>query len=62
MSKYYVVFTQEWGYEVEAKNERDAEDLAFKEFKQEMMTPVACTDYSYIRIADLEDEWQSRDL
>lgn len=60
--KFMVTFTQEWHYEVEAEDEREAEDLAYKEFHKEMTIPIANLHYDRINIEDLEDPWIVRDL
>ena len=57
MEKYYVTFVQKWGYEVEAEDEAEAEYLAFKQFEQTMREPIAHTNYDYVEVSDLDNEW-----
>lgn len=61
MNKYSVVFTQTFEYEIEAEDECEAEELAYKEFESDMRHPVANTWYDdceieYLGECDEDDE------
>lgn len=54
--RYRVAFSQYSVYEVEAANENDAIDIAYKDFKSEMSYPVAHTIYDDVEAEELDDE------
>lgn len=56
MKRYTVTFTQYHTYEVEAENEHEAENEAYKEFDSDMHYPVANTFYDYVEIECNEDD------
>lgn len=55
--KYAVTFVQEYYYEVEADNENNAEDLAYRKFYSDVCRPVANTHYDDVEIEELEDDY-----
>lgn len=55
MSKYRIVFIQEWEYEVEANDEVEAEDLAYDQFNKTMREPIAHTSYDNVRIHEYDE-------
>ena len=52
--KYKVTFVQYHEYTVEAEDENEAEDVAYKEFQSDMRRPVAQTWWDEIEVK--EDE------
>lgn len=48
--KYYVTFTQYFGYDVEADSEDEAIDAATELFESDMRTPIARTDYDEVEV------------
>ena len=58
MKRYNVIFTQNWAYTVEAENEDEAGDLAFKEFQSEIRRSAGstCYDYCEAQCLDPDDE------
>lgn len=56
MKKYEVTFTQYYIYEVEAKNDYDAQEKAYKEYEADMRYPVANTIYDEVEVECLEDD------
>jgi hypothetical protein len=56
MKNYTVTFIQYHTYGVEAENEHEAENEAYKEFESDMRCPVAYTFYDDVEIeCDEED-------
>ena len=55
--KYYVSFIQYHNYEVEADNESEAENKAYKQFASDMRRPVAQTWYDDVEIDCDEEEY-----
>lgn len=56
MKEYWVTFTQNYEYKVEADSESEAEEKAYELFESEMRYPVANIDYDEIEIRENEDE------
>lgn len=56
MARYAVTFTQSYTYEVEAKDEWEAEDFAHTIFKSDMCHPIARTCYDDCEIECLEED------
>lgn len=57
MKRYIVTFVQYHTYEVEAEDEHEAENKAYKEFESDMYYPMANTFYDDVEIeCDEEDE------
>lgn len=56
MKKFDVCFIQKWPYSVEAENEDQAIDLAFKEFQAEMRGSVASAYYDDYTVACDDEE------
>lgn len=56
MKSYTVTFVQYYTYEVEAENEHEAENEAYKEFESDMCCPVANTFYDDIEIECNEED------
>ena len=54
--RYEVNFIQNWVYEVDAVDEHEAEEKAYREFSNQMSYPVAHTNYDDITIELLDDE------
>ena len=61
MKKYRVIFTQYYEYEVDANNDNEAHDKAYKELEAEMRYPVANTIYDEIEIECLDDDEEDYD-
>lgn len=61
MKKYRVIFTQYYEYEVEAKNDDEAHDKAYKEFAAEMRYPVANTIYDEVEVECLDEDEEEYD-
>ena len=60
--RYRVTFSQYSVYEVEAANENDAIDIAYKDFNAEMSYPVARTIYDDVEAEELDDEEEENTL
>ena len=56
MAKYNICFTQYWGYEVEAEDEKTAFDLALEDFHYDMFKPVAYPYYDEVEIEEIEED------
>lgn len=56
MKNYIVTFAQYYTYCVEAENEDEAENKAYKEFKSDMLIPVANTRYDDVEIECNEED------
>lgn len=56
MAKYRITFIQMYSYEVEAEGDSQAENIAYKEFANDMRSPIARTSYDDIEIEELEEE------
>ena len=54
--KYKVTFVQYHEYYVEAEDETEAEDIAYKEFQTDMRRPVAKTWWDDIEVEEREDD------
>lgn len=55
MPLYDVTFTQYHTYTVEAENENEAENLAYKEFASDMRSPIADTSYDEVEVEEQEE-------
>lgn len=56
MKEYFVTFTQYHCYTVEAENEEEAEQKAYKEFQSDMRSPIAQTWYDDCDIDEVENK------
>ena len=56
MKRYNVIFTQNWAYTVEAENEDEAGELAFKEFQSEIRRSAGSTCYDDIETQCLDPD------
>lgn len=56
MAKFRVTFVQYWVYDVEAEDEEQAEDLAYKEFRSDMYHPTANTHYDDVEIKEVGEK------
>ena len=56
MSKFRVLFTQYYSYEVEAEDEDTAIDLALDDFHTEMRRPIARTYYDDCEVEEIEED------
>lgn len=54
--KYKVTYIQEWGYEVDAEDEYEAENIANQLFSDEMRKPIAHLHTDDVIIEELEEE------
>ena len=52
MPKFKVVFVQNHEYFVEAEDETEAEDIAYREFQSDMRRPVAQTWWDDIEVEE----------
>lgn len=50
MKTYTVTFTQYHAYEVDAEDEKDAENKAYREFRNDMYSPIANPFYDEVEI------------
>ncbi len=53
--KYRVTFTQCYDYDIEAEDEDEAVSTAEREFRTDMLMPVARTVYDYVDVEEQED-------
>lgn len=56
MKTYTVTFTQYHTYEVDAEDEKDAEGKAYKEFRNDMYSPIATAFYDEVEVECDEEE------
>lgn len=56
MPRFNVTFTQYYSYEVEADDEYEAENEAYKEFKADMCSPIANTHYDECEVEEIDGE------
>ena len=54
MPEYNVTFTQYHNYVVEAEDENEAENLAYKEFLSDMCSSIANTSYDEVEVEEVE--------
>ena len=54
MPEYNVTFIQYHNYVVEAEDENEAENLAYKEFLSDMRSPTANTSYDEVEVEEME--------
>lgn len=56
MKTYTVTFTQYHTYEVDAEDEKDAENKAYREFRNDMYSPIASAFYDEVEVECDEEE------
>ena len=56
MARYMVTFSQYHIYYVDAKDEEEAEDIAYKDFEADMRSPIANTFYDEVEVEPEDDD------
>lgn len=56
MNKYIVTFVQYYDYEVDADNKQDAKVKAYRQFTDDVSSPIANFDYDEVIIERCEED------